>query len=67
MSLGKYIDKSSRRLEKWFSRMWDFGLIAWDWTLECLIGSSIGKGGASGVQIWDKGSGGEGKVKDGIH
>ena len=66
MSLGKYIDKSSGRSEKWSSRMWDSRLIAWEWNLECLIGSSIGKGGASRVQIWDKGSVGEGKVEDGI-
>ena len=60
------MDKYSGRSEKWSSRMWDSGLIVWEWTLECVIGSSIGKGGASGVQIWDKGSKGEDKVEDGI-
>ena len=60
------MDKYSERSEKWSSRMWDSGLIVWEWTLECVIGSSVGKGGASGVQIWDKGSEGEDKVENGI-
>ena len=60
------MDNSSGRSEKWSSRMRDSRLTVWEWTIECGIESSIGKGGASGVQIWDKGSEREDKVENGI-
>ena len=80
ISLDKYTDRSLGRSEKWSSRSWEIGWSVWSdgrsgaWSdvrpltrgtdLEC--GSSIGKGGALGVQIWDNGSEGEWNVEEGM-
>ena len=79
ISLGKNTDNSSGRSKKWSSRSWEVGWSVWSdarvgtWSdgrpsitgtnLECK--SSIGKGGALGVQSWDNGSEGEGTVEEG--